>query len=191
MYVLLTTCLFAGLMFWPRVGRTGKLLLVGYVILMAVGLFCTYTRSAWLGAIVALALLTWFVLPWRMRAPVFIGGLMLVVAVVAAYGNRFFAFKRDTYATAADTGGNHTSSIIPGQKLSGAQVPPTLFAVGPNGEDNGLVRYGYSRMSSTYSIPAAFSPSTPMVKVVTLCSPSSELRSMFHCCHCSWVISPS
>ncbi len=101
--VLLTTCLAAGLMLWPWAGRPGRLLILAYAALLAVGIFCTYTRSVWLGAAVSLAVLTWFVLPWRVRVPVFLGGLVVAVILVGTYGHRYIAFKRDVYASAADT----------------------------------------------------------------------------------------
>jgi O-antigen ligase len=101
--ILLATCLFAGLMFWPRVGPIGKVLVAGYVPLISVGLFCTYTRSVWLGAAVGVAVIMWFVLPRRVRIPLFASGLVAATVLVAVYGQRFVAFKRDVQATAADT----------------------------------------------------------------------------------------
>jgi O-antigen ligase len=101
--ILLATCLFAGLMFWPRVGRIGKILLGAYVLVIAVGLFCTYTRSVWLGAAVGVAAILWFALPRRIRIPLFAGGLVAASVLVFMYGQRFVAFKRDLHATAADT----------------------------------------------------------------------------------------
>lgn len=101
--ILLATSLFAGLMFWPRVGRVGKVLIAGYAVVIGVGLFCTYTRSVWLGAAVGMAVIMWFALPRRVRIPLFASGLVAASVLVVVYGQRFVAFKRDVHATAADT----------------------------------------------------------------------------------------
>ena len=101
--ILLATCLFAGLMFWPRVGPAGKVLVAGYVLVVGVGLFCTYTRSVWLGAAVGVAVILWFAVPRRIRIPLFASGLVAVAVLVVVFGHRYVAFKRDVHATAADT----------------------------------------------------------------------------------------
>jgi O-antigen ligase len=100
--ILQTTCLCAGLMLWPRAGRFGKLALLAYAVVMGVGLYCTYTRSVWLGAAVAVAVVLWFALPTRLRVPVFTGGVLLAVVLLVTQGQRYIAFKRDIHATAND-----------------------------------------------------------------------------------------
>ena len=101
--VLLTTCLCGGLALWPRTGRSGKLMLLVYAAIMAVGIYCTYTRSVWLGAAAAVAMMLWFALPRRTRIPLFVCGAVAMAVLLGGFGERFVAFKRDVYATASDT----------------------------------------------------------------------------------------
>lgn len=93
--LLTGVCLAAALMGWPRLGRPGRLLLVVASLLMGLGVYCTYTRSVWLGAGLGLFIVLALTLPRSWRGLV-LGSLVLSVALVGvAKWERILAFKRD------------------------------------------------------------------------------------------------
>jgi len=93
--LLTGVCLAAALMGWPRLNRRGRLLLIVASLVMAVGVYCTYTRSPWLGAGLGVFILLALTLPRSWRGLV-LGSLVLSVALVgAAKWERILAFKRD------------------------------------------------------------------------------------------------
>jgi O-antigen ligase len=101
--ILLGLCMGGGLMMWPRVGRRGKLLLIAFSGLLSLGVFCTLTRSAWMGGASGLLLLVLLALPRRYR-PLFLAAATVVAAaiVVTQWAN-IVEFKRDRNLSARET----------------------------------------------------------------------------------------
>ncbi len=92
----------AALVCWPRLGRAGKSAVALSLPIFAWGIYCTFTRSAWmgagLGALVILALTT----PPRARAAV-LGSVMVAgVLFLAASWQDLLAFKRDKDVSAQE-----------------------------------------------------------------------------------------
>ena len=94
----------ASLLFWPHMGRVGRLGLVVLALpLFAVGLYCTLTRSAWMGGLLAVAIVGLLALPRGARLPVFVGGTLVGVVVVAASWDSLMTYKRDKALDAEET----------------------------------------------------------------------------------------
>lgn len=97
-----TVCLCCVWMWWPQTGRLGKCLLVGLTLVMAAGIFCTLTRSIWMGLIAGAAIFIFYPADRQLK------GLMIVVAVVATLvafplvGDKVFSFKRDEHVSQAE-----------------------------------------------------------------------------------------
>jgi hypothetical protein len=92
----------AAMMWWPRVNRPGKLLLLATLPIFAWGVYSTFTRSAWMGAGLGGLVLVALGTPrsWR---PVVVGGAVVAALVVAAgTWQNMLAFKRDRDVTAED-----------------------------------------------------------------------------------------
>ena len=89
------TCLCAMLMWWPRLGRMGKIVLLGAVAVGLVGIYSTLTRTAWLGGFVGLLIVLGLTLPRRMRVPLVAGSLLLASLLLVTQFERILAFKRD------------------------------------------------------------------------------------------------
>lgn len=93
--LLQALCLGGALLWWPRLNRRGRAVLVAVATLISLGIFSTYTRSVWLGAGVGLFVLLALTLPRSWRLPV-LGGILLCAAVAgAAKWEEILAFKRD------------------------------------------------------------------------------------------------
>jgi len=94
----LATCLLATWCWRWRFGPRGKLILVGLVPLMIIGLYFTYTRSVWLGA--GLGIIIVFGLTLRgIYRPLVLGGMVsagLLVGVL--FADKILGFQRETSA---------------------------------------------------------------------------------------------
>jgi len=101
--MLLGLCLGAGLMSWPQSPRWGRLLLVGYTALLCLGIFCTSTRSAWMGGGLGLLLLVLLVLPRVYRPWLLLAALLGSATLAVAQWDNIVEFKRDKFVSAHDT----------------------------------------------------------------------------------------
>lgn len=87
--------LFAAMLLWPRLGRVSRAALLGLILVLGVGIFCTLTRSVWLGTGLGGLLIVTLHIPRRWRAPLLGGVLMVGTIVAATQWDRIVAFKRD------------------------------------------------------------------------------------------------
>jgi hypothetical protein len=98
----LGTCMVAALLWWPRVGRWGKVAVLGVTLLIGLGVVVTMTRSVWIGA--GLGTLIVIALPasrrWRIGLA---GGVLAVAALAATRLESLVAFKRDRGLSAQET----------------------------------------------------------------------------------------
>lgn len=101
--VLLAVCLGSVLLWWPRLRRPGQLALLGITLLYMAAIYCSLTRSVWIGGIVTLAIVVGPVLPWSWRGPLLIGGMLVAVVVSVTQWDNILAFKRDKNLSAAET----------------------------------------------------------------------------------------
>ena len=101
--VLLTVCLGGALMWWPRLGRAGRLALLGVAALLLAALFYTLTRSVWIGGMLAVALAVGLALPWSWRVPLLIFGLTIGILLAATHWDTLLTFKRDKALAAEKT----------------------------------------------------------------------------------------
>jgi O-antigen ligase len=101
--ILLGLCLAATLLWWPRLGRGGRLAVVLVSAIVGVGVYCTLTRSAWMGAILGLLIVVGLAVPWRWRAFIFGGAMLAALVVVATQWERLVTFKRDRALAAHET----------------------------------------------------------------------------------------
>ncbi|HJT34498.1 MAG TPA: O-antigen ligase family protein [Pirellulales bacterium] len=92
---LLAIGMSAALMAWPTVNRPGRLSLFGLLLLFAGGVFCTYTRCAWMGALSSLLIVVGLTMPRAARLPLIAGSLLLAAALAATQWESLLEFKRD------------------------------------------------------------------------------------------------
>ncbi len=91
----LAVCLLCALVWWPRLKRPGQLLLAAALPLYFVGLYFTYTRSAWIGATVGLFIVLGMLLTASWRRWV-LGGMIAAGLIFAATSlDHLLAFERE------------------------------------------------------------------------------------------------
>lgn len=93
--LLMTACLGCLLVWWPRLNRPGRLMLVLLTGLFGAAFYATLTRCVWLGAGSGLLLILGLSLPRAWRFPV-LGGIVLTgTLLVAANWDSLMSFQRD------------------------------------------------------------------------------------------------
>jgi O-antigen ligase len=98
--ILLTACLGGTLMWWPRVGRAGKIAVAAAALLLGAGLLATLTRSVWIGAILGLLTVLGLALPRRWLPAALVGLALMILLATAVPWDELAAFKRDRDLTA-------------------------------------------------------------------------------------------
>ncbi len=100
--VLLVTCLCATLLWWDRWGRAGRCGLLAASGIMLLGMYGTLTRSVWMGAGLALAILVAAKLPRHLRWPALAGAMLMAAITTVTYWEKLTEFKRDKEVSASE-----------------------------------------------------------------------------------------
>jgi O-antigen ligase len=95
-------CLCATLLLWPRAGVIGRYGLLLAAVVMCFGIYCTLTRSAWIGGALSLATLA-LRLPSTWRLTILGTGVLAGCLLVGTQWERLVSFKRDAQLPATDT----------------------------------------------------------------------------------------
>jgi O-antigen ligase len=102
MGINLSICLVAALMWWPRVRESGRLGILLVAGVCCAGLYCTLTRSVWMGTALALAIVVGLSVPRTTRVVLLATGMLVGTAFVATSWESLLAFKRDKDVSAED-----------------------------------------------------------------------------------------
>ncbi len=100
--LFMTTCAAFAWVYCQHAGRKGKLISVGAIAVVAVGIFCTMTRSVWLGAIAGAGLLVWIPSRFRTRGLMVVAGGLAALMLITSLGESLSSFKRDKYVTESE-----------------------------------------------------------------------------------------
>jgi O-antigen ligase len=96
------TALACGMVMWKTASPRGRLWVVGFVLLMLVGIWATLTRSNWLGAAPIVALYVWRMSDWQFRGLGVLAIPFVLVCGYAMFGDKLNAFKRDKDVSVED-----------------------------------------------------------------------------------------
>jgi O-antigen ligase len=107
--ILMACCLACGLMAWPKCDWRGKLLLAGgFAPLLLAGMYCTLTRSVWMGAAATMLVVVGLSMPKQWRVPAVTVAVLAALLTVAVSWEHLLAFKRDKNLSAAETADSTT-----------------------------------------------------------------------------------
>src|SRR5262249_18758842 len=95
----LAVAILAGWVAWPRLRRLPQLLLLLVFPLALAGVYVSYTRSVWMGALLGLVIVMALILPGRLRG-LLLGGIV-ATGLMASLTNldRMVSFQRETSAS--------------------------------------------------------------------------------------------
>ena len=99
--LLLSVCLAAIACWWPRVGRRAKPLVVLALGLVLVGMYATLTRSVWISAAAAVAIIAALSTPRHWRLPLLGGGMVAAILFGAVFWENILSYKRERHMDAA------------------------------------------------------------------------------------------
>ncbi len=123
----------AGLMIWPRLGRRGQFVILAIAPLAAWGVYCTLTRSAWMGAALSLTIVVGCGLPRAWRAPVLTSFALAATLLVAVSWQSVLVFKRD-------------KNLSANESLESAKLRPILARIAWNMfQDRPLLGFGFGQ----------------------------------------------
>jgi O-antigen ligase len=129
--VYLVVCFWAAWFLWFQSGRWSRLVLSGAMLLMCAALYCTLTRSCWLGLVGGLAIIPILHFPKNWR-PAVVAGLILGVGLGGMFvGNKIVSMGRD------DSDGDAGHSVY--QRASFVYVSMRMFRDAP------LTGHGFGR----------------------------------------------
>ena len=95
-------CLCAMWMWWPDSSRRGKVILIFLTAVMAAGIFCTLTRSVWVGFVATAGLVIWYPATRQTKGLLIILATIVMIVSLPLVGERIFSFKRDKAVSQAE-----------------------------------------------------------------------------------------
>ncbi len=131
--MFMTIGLVATLMWWPRVSKRGKLVIIALSLLIGVGAFLTLTRSIWVCLAAAVFWFVWVPASRPQKGTLVIVGTAMALLLVVVSGDKVFSFKRDKFVTEAEM--QQSATLRP----LFAIVATRMFA------DRPLVGHGYGQ----------------------------------------------
>jgi len=91
----LTCGLVSTLFAWPRYGQFGRAAVLSAAALIVLGIYCTLTRSVWLGMGLGVVLILALGVPKNWRLPLFVSLAIGATGLAAIKGSSLASFKRD------------------------------------------------------------------------------------------------
>ncbi len=101
--ILLGLCLGSTVLLWPNAGRGGRMMLGATAALLLAGVYCTMTRTAWLGAGLGIVVICGLAMPRRLRLPAMAACVLIAGTVGVTQWESLLSFKRDKALSASDT----------------------------------------------------------------------------------------
>lgn len=108
----LGACLVAAWLWCPRYGRAGGLLLAALSPLFLLGIYLSYTRSVWIGAVLGLGVVLALTLPRSWRPLVLGAGIVTGVAALGLGWDKFMGFEREYSAAGTRESASLRSSFV-------------------------------------------------------------------------------
>ena len=93
--MFLSAAVFAFAMFWPHCRGLWRLVVLAGMAFALLGVYCTLTRSCWLGAACGLAIIFFASLSRQVRIPALITSCLVVALLVTVGKDSLKSFKRD------------------------------------------------------------------------------------------------
>ena len=137
--IFLSVTICCTLMWWPRLKLPGQIAVVGLSLLLAFGVYSTYTRSTWLGLAVGMVAFVFWPSKQHHKGAMIIAATLAGIALFPVVGEKIFSFKRDEAVSQADM-------------EQSAQMRPLFASVALDMfKKNPIVGVGFAQYASTKS----------------------------------------
>ena len=100
--IFMVVCCCSLWMWWPGSSQRGRAWIAGLTVILAAGIFCTLTRSVWIGFVASAGGFIWYPASRKIKGLILIIGTLCSVAAFPTVGERIFSFKRDRQVSQAD-----------------------------------------------------------------------------------------
>lgn len=138
--MLMTIACTASILRFIHGNRQQKLVYAGMTLLMMAGIYATLTRSVWIGAFLAVCVISLFYAPRWVRILGLAASVLLGIALVSGFGDSVMQLKRDKYVKASDS-------------KKSVQLRPVMAVIAYEMfKDRPLMGHGYRRYVET-SVP--------------------------------------
>jgi len=89
-------------MWWPNASKRRRVIILCLVALMCIGAYSTFTRSVWLGLILAGFLAVFLPAPRRSKGGMVVAATLIGMMLFPVIGEKLMSFKRDTNVTVSE-----------------------------------------------------------------------------------------
>lgn len=128
--MILATCMACAAVWWPQVGRIGKVIVLGVMGCCLAAIFLTYTRSVWISGCFGFLICAWYYSPPRLRVVLVCWGVIMGSTVLYIAKDSLNSFKRDKYVSVEDMSESALARpMLAAVAMEMAQDAP-LFGVG-------------------------------------------------------------
>ena len=100
--VCMVVCLTCLWMWFPNRSLRGKAVVIAIAILMALGVYSTYTRSVWMGLVIAAVIVVFWQAPQMYKGAMVVAATVLLIGLAPFMGDKLLSFKRDKNVSLAD-----------------------------------------------------------------------------------------
>jgi O-antigen ligase len=89
-------------MWWPNASTRGRAIILCLAVLMCAGIYSTFTRSVWLGLIVAAGLVVFLPAPRQSKGAMVVAATLVGIMLFPVIGEKILSFKRDKNVTVTE-----------------------------------------------------------------------------------------
>lgn len=100
--IMISIAIVSTAMLWPHVKKVGRVAIVGCMVILLAGAYCTLTRSVWIGAAGCLGIIGLLSLEGHARRLLIVAALLGGTLVLPVAYQKSKAFKRDKNVSVAD-----------------------------------------------------------------------------------------
>ena len=101
--IFMAVCICCALMWWPRAtSMRGRLAILTLTLVIAFGVYSTYTRSTWLSLVVGMGAFVFWPSSSQQKGLMIVAATIVMILLLPVIGEKIFSFKRDKEVTQAE-----------------------------------------------------------------------------------------
>jgi O-antigen ligase len=100
--IFMTVCICSALMWWPRLQNQGKALVLAASLVIAFGVYSTFTRSTWLGLVAGMGIFVFWPAKQQQKGLLIVVATLVAIVLFPVVSEKIFSFKRDQEVSQAE-----------------------------------------------------------------------------------------